>query len=261
MQNAARICSRNALISTTLSKRSILSCLNISSVLLLMLLNFPLLGVKFPNWEENFFPTTPWSLTQKARQSSLAFRQFWKFSDCTHNEITNNPSLGPGSALGEKGEKIGVAKETISERSEPERESGEGERVAFPPPQLHRWACFAHRYFSCLTPFFALSPPPPTSPPPLQTLVQGYNNPRWWDRELKEEEKPWIAFHQEKMALWLRDVPENWADVNNLCSRAANGQPLFLLFPFYRTPDREIALSEIPRLTGTHPNGNRTLTS
>ena len=134
MQNAARICSQNALVSTTLSKRSILSCLNISSVLLLMLLNFPLLGVKFPNWEENFFPTTPWSLTQKARQSSLAFRQFWKFSDCTHNEITNNPSLGPGSALGEKGEKIGVAKETISDRSEPERESGEGKGWPFPLP-------------------------------------------------------------------------------------------------------------------------------
>ena len=81
------------------------------------------------------------------------------------------------------------------------------------------------------------------------------------DRELKEEEKPWIAFHQEIMALWLRDVPENWAHVNNFCSRAANGQPLFLLFPFYRTLDREIALSEIPRLTGTHPNGNRALTS
>lgn len=50
-------------------------------------------------------------------------------------------------------------------------------------------------------------------------------------------------------------------DVNNLCSPAANGQPLFLLFLFYRTLDREKALSEIPRLTGTHPNGNRTLTS
>lgn len=56
------------------------------------------------------------------------------------------------------------------------------------------------------------------------------------DRELKEEEKPRIAFHQEIMALWLRDVPENWADVNNLCSRATNGQPLFLLFPFSTAP-------------------------
>ena len=43
-------------------------------------------------------------------------------------------SLKPGSALGEKGEKISVAKETISERSEPERESGEGKGWPFPLP-------------------------------------------------------------------------------------------------------------------------------
>ena len=189
MQNAARICSQNALVSTTLSKRSILSCLNISSVLLLMLLNFPLLGVKFPNWEENFFPTTPWSLTQKARQSSLAFRQFWKFSDCTHNEISNNPSLGPGSALGEKGEKIGVAKEIISERSEPERESGEGKGWPFPLPNCTAGLASLADIFPVWPRFL------PFFPPPLQTLVQGYNNPRWWDRELKEEEKPWIALN------------------------------------------------------------------
>ena len=97
-------------------------------------IKFSLTRSKISNWEETFFPTTPWSLTQKARQSSLAFRQFWKFSDCTHNKITNNPSLGPGSALGEKGEKISVAKETISERSEPERESGEGKGWPFPLP-------------------------------------------------------------------------------------------------------------------------------
>ena len=255
MQNAARICSQNALVSTTLSKRSILSYLNISSVLLLMLLNFPLLEVKFPNWEENFFSDHSLIVDPESSSVELGISTILEVSDCTHNEITNNPSLGPGSALGEKGEKNRRGERNNQRAKRAWEGVWWGERVAFPPPQLHRWACFARRYFSCLTPFFALFPPP------LQTLVQGYNNPRWWDRELKEEEKPWIAFHQEKMALWLRDVPENWADVNNLCSRAANGQPLFLLFPFYRTPDREIALSEIPRLTGTHPNGNRTLTS
>ena len=133
-QNAARICSQNALVSTTLSKRSILSYLNISSVLLLMLLNFPLLEVKFPNWEENFFSDHSLIVDPESSSVELGISTILEVSDCTHNEITNNPSLGPGSSLGEKGEKIGVAKETISERSEPERESGEGKGWPFPLP-------------------------------------------------------------------------------------------------------------------------------
>ena len=46
---------------------------------------------------------------ESSSESGLAVRQFWKFSDCTHNVVTNSPSLEPGSALGGKGEKkIGV---------------------------------------------------------------------------------------------------------------------------------------------------------
>ena len=78
----------------------------------------------------------------------------------------------PGSALGEKGEKIGVGERKNQRAKRAWEVVWWGERVAFPPPQLHRWACFACRYFSCLTPFLAFFPP-------LRSLVPGYNNPKW----------------------------------------------------------------------------------
>ena len=165
MQNAARICSQNALVSTTLSKRSILSYLNISSVLLLMLLNFPLLEVKFPNWEENFFSDHSLIVDPESSSVELGISTILEVSDCTHNEITNNPSLGPGSSLGEKGEKIGVAKETISERSEPERESGEGKGWPFPLPTAPL-GLLRSAIFFLFDPVFCPFSPPTADPGP-----------------------------------------------------------------------------------------------
>ena len=54
-------------------------------------------------------------------------------------------SLGPGSALGEKGKKI-------------------GERSKLTPD--NRWDRFAHRYLSFLARFFPFPPPRPPPPPP-----------------------------------------------------------------------------------------------
>ena len=128
-----------------------------------------------------------------------------------------------------------------------------GERLAFPPHQLHRWARFARRYFSCLTPFFAFFP-----------------HCRAWSQAIlilddrlgaKRSRKTLNRVSSRNNGFVVTWRAWNRADVNNLCSPASNGQALFLLFLFYRTLDREMALTEIPRLTGTHPNGNRTLTS
>lgn len=63
-------------------------------------------------------------------------------------------SLGPGSALGEKGEKIGWRARAVSLR----REEGGGVSAALSPFPEHRSACFASRYFSYLPRFFPFSP-------------------------------------------------------------------------------------------------------
>ena len=59
-------------------------------------------------------------------------------------------SLGPGSALGEKGKKSAWVKKKIGERREPRGSLGREKDG----PEFH-WARFAHLYFSYLTPFFA----------------------------------------------------------------------------------------------------------
>ena len=118
--------------------------------------------------EEIFlFPTTSWSLTQKARQNRA-----WWFDNSgslaiSLNVVINNPSLGPGSALGEKGKEKNFRRERKNDQRE--KRTWEvvwwGERVAFPSPQMHRWACLARRYFFYSTPFLAFPPTPTTAEP------------------------------------------------------------------------------------------------
>ena len=55
-------------------------------------------------------------------------------------------SLGLGSAFGERGKKSAWAKKRNRGKSESRGSPG------------HRWAGFAHQYFSYLTPFFASFP-------------------------------------------------------------------------------------------------------
>ena len=71
----------------------------------------------------------------------------------------NKISLGPGSALWEKGQKIGAGPK-IKSASEASREVVlGGERVvALSPSPGYRPARFARRYFSYLTPFLPFSP-------------------------------------------------------------------------------------------------------
>ena len=83
-------------------------------------------------------------------------------------------SLGPGSALGEKGKKIGLSeKKKFDERSEPRGSLGVvwgGETVkggALSPSPSHCWARFARPIFFVFDPVFCLFPP-------LPSLVQGY---------------------------------------------------------------------------------------
>ena len=80
-----------------------------------------------------------------------------------------NSSLGPGSALGEKREKIRRgAKKKI-------RRAKRAERLSEEATAGHRSACFARRYFSHLTPFFSFFPL----------------------RSLQEATISWLQFHQE----------------------------------------------------------------